>query len=51
MRLSSGQDFVQIGTDGGLLEKPVPVSEIILAPAERADVIIDFSKHRGRISY
>lgn len=48
MRLSSGQDFIQIGTDGGLLEKPVLVSEIILAPAERADVIIDFSKHRGQ---
>ncbi|AIG26653.1 multicopper oxidase family protein [Brevibacillus laterosporus] len=47
MRLSSGQDFIQIGTDGGLLKKPVPISEIILAPAERADVIIDFSRHKG----
>ncbi|WPS90047.1 multicopper oxidase [Brevibacillus halotolerans] len=47
MRLSSGQDFIQIGTDGGLLKKPVPISEIILAPAERADVIVDFSRHKG----
>lgn len=47
IRLSSGQDFIQIGTDGGLLKEPVPVSDIILAPAERADVIIDFSKHAG----
>ncbi|WP_242221957.1 multicopper oxidase family protein [Bacillus cereus group sp. BfR-BA-01380] len=48
MQLSPGQNFVQIGTDGGLLEKPVQVSEIILAPAERADVIIDFSNHNGQ---
>lgn len=48
IRLSSNQDIVQIGTDGGLLEKPVTVSEIILAPAERADVIIDFSNHKDQ---
>ena len=48
MQLSSGQNFVQIGTDGGFLEKPVQVSEIILAPAERADVIVDFSNHNGQ---
>ncbi|MBJ8105998.1 MULTISPECIES: multicopper oxidase family protein [Bacillus cereus group] len=48
IKLSSAQDFVQIGTEGGLLEKPIIVSEIILAPAERVDVIIDFSNHRGQ---
>jgi len=34
--------FVQIGTDGGLIEAPLPLDEITLAPAERADVIVDF---------
>ncbi|USK69886.1 multicopper oxidase family protein [Peribacillus asahii] len=48
IRLSSGQNFVQIGTEGGLLEKPITVSQIILAPAERVDVIIDFSNHKGQ---
>jgi spore coat protein A len=36
----------QIGTDGGFLPVPVPVlttTPLILAPGERADVIIDFS--------
>jgi spore coat protein A len=47
MRLSSGQPFVQIGSEGGLFEHPVTVQEILLAPAERADVIVDFSKHKG----
>lgn len=48
IRLSSGQNFVQIGTDGGLLEKPVTLSYIILAPAERADVVVDFSGHANQ---
>lgn len=35
--------FIQIGTDGGFLPRPVPVQSLLLAPAERADVILDFS--------
>jgi FtsP/CotA-like multicopper oxidase with cupredoxin domain len=38
----------QIGTDGGLLPKPVALDEVTLAPAERADILIDFSAFRGR---
>ncbi len=33
----------QIGTDGGYLSAPVPIADIFLAPAERADTIVDFS--------
>ena len=44
MQLDSGQPFIQIGSDGGLLEKPVHVKELVIAPAERMDVVIDFSK-------
>ena len=33
-----------IGTDGGLMEKPQPITELYLAPAQRADVLVDFSK-------
>ncbi|WP_338749294.1 multicopper oxidase [Bacillus sp. FJAT-52991] len=40
--------FIQIGTDGGLLETPVTLKEIILGPAERADVIVDFTKFDGK---
>jgi len=35
--------FVQIGTDGALIEVPLTVDTITLAPAERADVIVDFA--------
>jgi len=41
--MDSGQQFFQIATDGGFLPAAVPVSKLLLAPAERADVIIDFS--------
>jgi FtsP/CotA-like multicopper oxidase with cupredoxin domain len=37
-----------IGTDGGLLDKPVSVDSIFLAPGERADVIVDFSSAAGQ---
>lgn len=40
--LSSGQSFVQIATEGGLVPKPVPIRILSLAMAERAEVIIDF---------
>jgi len=43
LTLSSGQTFIQIGSDGGLLDAPVGLKQLLLAPAERADVIVDFS--------
>src|SRR6266513_5905099 len=40
----------QIGTDGGLLGQPVdiPRDGLVLAPAERADLIVDFRTLRGQ---
>jgi blue copper oxidase len=35
--------FTVIGTDGGLLERPVRKPYLVLAPAERADIILDLS--------
>ncbi len=37
----------QIGTDLGLLPAPVPVDALQVAPAERADLIVDFSGLAG----
>lgn len=37
--------FIQIGSDAGLLPAPVPQTELIIAPAERFDVVIDFSHY------
>jgi spore coat protein A len=40
--------FHQIGSDGGLLAAPVELTGLLLAPAERADLIVDFSAYEGR---
>jgi FtsP/CotA-like multicopper oxidase with cupredoxin domain len=38
----------QIASDQGLLAAPVPVKRIVMAPAERADILIDFSSLAGQ---
>ncbi len=43
LSLSGGLPFTQIGSEGGYLPAPVVLQEILIAPAERADVIVDFS--------
>jgi spore coat protein A, manganese oxidase len=45
--LSNGASFQQIGADQGLLPAPVRLAAILLAPGERADLIVDFAPMRG----
>lgn len=40
LALEGGGIFHVIGTDGGLLDRPYPVSELLLSPGERADVLV-----------
>jgi spore coat protein A len=42
-----GPVFNQIGTDGGLLPAPMQSNELLIAPAERFDLVVDFSEARG----
>ena len=48
LSIQGGPPAVQIGSDGGLFDRPVPLSNLIVLPAERADVIVDFSRFAGR---
>jgi spore coat protein A, manganese oxidase len=41
-----GAGFVQIGSDLGLLPKPVPYDMFVISPGERYDMLIDFSRYR-----
>jgi spore coat protein A len=41
--LSPHAAMVQIATEGGLLDAPIHVNSIRLAPAERAEVVVDFA--------
>ncbi|MGE7270172.1 multicopper oxidase family protein [Brevibacillus panacihumi] len=43
---SNNQKFIQIASDGGLLEKPVEMTKLVLSPAERAEIIVDFSEYK-----
>jgi FtsP/CotA-like multicopper oxidase with cupredoxin domain len=40
---SNGMPFTQIGTDGGYLKAPVSLRSLLISPAERADILVDFS--------
>jgi len=43
-----GPALWQIGAEGGLFDVPVAVKRMVLAPAERSDVLVDFSKFAGQ---
>jgi FtsP/CotA-like multicopper oxidase with cupredoxin domain len=43
LRHDNGLPFWQIGADGGFLPAPVRLEQLVLAPAERADVVVDFT--------
>jgi len=48
---ASAPTVYQIGTDGGFLAAPVPIpypNRLLLAPGERADIIIDFAAFAGK---
>ncbi|MGW2253335.1 multicopper oxidase family protein [Kitasatospora sp. NPDC001660] len=46
LKLQDGGPITQIGSDGGLLERPHVTDTVDLSPGERADVVIDFSRYK-----
>lgn len=47
-RLTFGAPTYQIVSDAAYLDKPVAVGQVFIAPGERADIIVDFSKLAGK---
>ncbi len=47
LALSNGARMVQIATDSGLMPRPVKRRRLLLGPAERAEVIVDFAGSAG----
>ncbi len=43
LKFDNDLPFWQIGSDGGFLPAPVQLGDLLLGPAERADVIVDFT--------
>ncbi|GAA4696527.1 multicopper oxidase family protein [Phytohabitans rumicis] len=48
LALSNGAPMTQIGTDAGLLPAPIQRTSIILQPAERVEVVLDFAGLLGQ---
>lgn len=46
--LSNGQTFYQIASDGGLLSAPVALTRLMLAPGERAEILVNFAGLLGQ---
>src|SRR5699024_7398367 len=43
LKLSNGEAFELIASDGGMLNEPTEMTELELTPSERAEIVIDFS--------
>ncbi len=46
--LSNNMSFHQIASDGGLLSAPVQLTRLILAPGERAEIVVNFTGLTGQ---
>ncbi|MDF2587630.1 MAG: multicopper oxidase family protein, partial [Anaerocolumna sp.] len=44
LKMSNNMTLIQIGSDGGFLPKPVELTSLLIAPGERADILVDFSQ-------
>ena len=51
LELSSGDSFIQIGTESGLLPVPVTRAGMRIGPAERMDVVVNFAGQLGQNIY
>ncbi len=45
LALSTGDDLIVIGSDGGLMAAPVRTQDLRIGMAERYEVVVDFSKY------
>lgn len=46
--ISGNRKFYQIASDGGFLESPILLDRLRISPAERAELVIDFSNDQGQ---
>ena len=45
---SDNRNFYQIGSDGGLLSSPLTMNRVRISPAERVEIVVDFSGDLNR---
>lgn len=49
LQLSDMSPMMQVAGDGGILPWPVPKQSITIAPGERVEVLVDFSKYKDAL--
>ncbi|MDJ0735807.1 MAG: multicopper oxidase [Nostocaceae cyanobacterium] len=47
LKFANNMPFLVIGTDNGLLPQPVEINELLIAPGERYDLIVNFNGRGG----
>ena len=47
--LDNHETFYVIGTDGGLLEAPVEIDELLISPGERYEILVDLTNRVGEM--
>ncbi|WP_414442888.1 multicopper oxidase family protein [Burkholderia sp. 22PA0106] len=48
LAFDDGRSFEQVGTDGGLFEQPHRMTSLVLAPGERAELLVRAGDHAGQ---
>jgi FtsP/CotA-like multicopper oxidase with cupredoxin domain len=43
LELSNGREMIQVGSESGLLPAPVARERIVIGPAERVEIVVDFA--------
>jgi blue copper oxidase len=49
LRFSDRRTFHVVASDGGFLSRPVPMSRLRISPAERFEILVDFSDRRSAL--
>jgi bilirubin oxidase len=47
--LDNHETFYVIGTDGGLLEAPIALDELLISPGERYEILVDLTHHENEM--
>jgi len=47
LSFSDNRYFKQIATDGGFLERPITLNQLLLTPGERAEIVVNFNGDLG----
>ena len=51
LMFEDGHEFNQIASDSSFLPGPVKLKNFVIAPGERSEIVVDFSKYAGKTLY